>query len=668
MTRPVSATGLTRLQALAAVAAVAGTVALLIYSVRCGERIYWIEHRADARWITTPQPEARAKAIRIDRASPPVFHFERQWRLAAVPEQAWIHVRGLRELTLRVNGQPVPLPDRDPRRWKRANRIDIAPWLAAGTNHLSVEVMHPEGPPLLQVWGEGELGSEVATGHGWRVRRGNAVRAAVIANDVRSYAPSVRLPVPAEVLRERWPLLVAVFLLCAAPAWFGRLRPRALAGANAPRTALAAVAGFWLVLLASKALQFPIGFGFDAEGHVGYIDFIAEQGRLPRPDEGWEAFHPPLYYAAAAALRGLFQAERNSVLDRFALRMLPMLAGLACAWLAGRTARRLAPEAPGLAAIAILAAGLVPMNVYLATFVSNEPVHAAFVGAGLFLASAALAAERASPRQLAALSVMLGLALVTKSTTSLPVVGVTVALVAVKLWLVEARTAPRSLLAAGAMLAGPLAIAGWFYARNAWLYGNPFVSNLDAHAEWTYWIPPGFHTTGWFLGFGEVLSRPFFASAASYWDGLYASFWGDGYASGRAGVEFPNPYWDYESMVAIYPLALPATGLLGLGILVACVRAARGPDLGRRFGWMLMLAVLYGLSLMMLMLTLRLPYNAMPKAFYALPSVVPMAVCFAAGVSWLSGRFAGRVGSAVRAGLAGYLGVLGFSIAVAFLR
>lgn len=40
--------------------------------------------------------------------------------------------------------------------------------------------------------------------------------------------------------------------------------------------------------------------GHDTDGHIEYIDYIAEHGRLPAPDEGWEYWQPPLYYAVGA--------------------------------------------------------------------------------------------------------------------------------------------------------------------------------------------------------------------------------------------------------------------------------------------------------------------------------------------------------------------------------
>lgn len=657
------------LQLLATAAVLAGTAALLVGATAWGERLYLIRHRADAPWITLPQAPTRASAIRVQRDQPPRFVFERSFRVLAPPERAVVHVRALREIELRVNGTPVELSGRDPRRWKRASSVDVAPLLRPGANQIEAELVHREGPVLLQLWSE-DLGRSVATRPGWRIHSPGSEHDwnAVVADDVRHYPPSAELPIPAEVLRARWPVLLAVFLLCAVAGWVRLPWPAAFAGAHWPRTAFAALAIFWLALFATKTRHFPNFLGFDGEGHNAYIDLLANERRLPRADEGWEAFHPPLYHAATAGLRLATGTQKASPLDRGLVRLLPTLAGLLCAWLAGRTALRLRPDAPGLAAGAVLAAGLLPMNLYVSSFASNESVHAAFVAGALWLTCGLLVATRRSTATLWWTSLLLGLALLTKSTTSLPVAGALAGLVAAKALLVERRGPAAAARDAAVIAAGPLVLSGWFYWRNWRLFGDPFVSNLGSYAAWTYWLPPGFHTPAWFAGFGEVLRHPFFASFASYWDGLYGSFWSDGYASGRAGVMFPNPWWDYESMVAVVPLALPATGILLLGLAVCAGRALSGTDLGRRLAWSMLLLVAYGMSLMLVLATLRIPFNAMPKAFYTLPALVPLAVAFAEGVAWLHGRGHGAAGRALRATLSGYLGVLAFSIVVAFLR
>ena len=668
MQRPIGSQTLATLQIVGAVGAVVAAVALWVAADQFGDRFYLIRHEPPAYWLTLPQLESRAKAIPVSREAPPRFRFEKRVEFRVAPEHAPVRVRGLRELSLSVNGEPVPL-DRDPKHWKRASEVDLAPFLHAGENLLTADLRHREGPPLLLIESP-TLPVLATTGKGWRVTRSGrpGQLAAVVADDVREYPGRDELPSPRSVLSRRVIPLGLVFLVFAAPVALGLRAPRWVGGANLPRTALVAVAVFWAALFASKGLQLPNFAGFDSGGHLGYVKVLAEEGRFPRADEGWEAFHPPLYYALGAGLRRLSGATPDTPLDRGLLRLLPMLAGLAAAGLAGRTARRLAPDAPALAATATLAAGLLPMHVLLSTFVSNESVHTLFASAALLVTCELLCVATARPRALAALSIFLGLALLTKSTTSVPLALLLPAVVALKLWLVEARPALRAAGTFTALVGGVLVLSGWFYLRNWMVFGDPFVSNLTAFQDWAYWIPPGFHTPAWFMGFGESLSYPFFASFHSFADGFYSSFWGDGYASGSAAVKYPNPWWDYDSMVAIYPLALPATGILAFGFARGAVLSLRGEDVGRRLALSTLWLVAFGMSFMLVLATLRIPFNAMPKAFYTLPALVPVAVAFAFGVEGL-----GRIGSEagrrwMRSALAGYGGVLGVSIALAFLR
>ncbi len=662
MSPAVSARALTGLQLAGAAFVLAATAALILWSARVAERAYLIRHDPDAYWIT-PQQAPHTTARRVDRSDPPAFVFAREFQLAAAPERARIRLRALRDVELRVNGQAVALPGRDPRRWKSPVEADVAELLQPGSNRIEAEVRNSGGPPLLQLRLEG-VAERVATGWAWSVEsRGQPLRA-VVADDVRDPPRGESLPRPFEELRKRAPVGLALFLLAAAPAWLRRPLPRLLRGANAPRVALAAVTAFWGVLFVRKALAHPLELGFDAVGHMDYLRFLAREGRLPLPDEGWSAFHPPLFYAITGGLRAAFGTEEGSTGDRVLLHLLPMLSGLATAWLASRLARALAPGARAVEVASILAAGLLPMQLYVATFVSNEAPHAALVGVALVLAARLLSDERSASRRLLALSGALGLALLTKA-TSAPLAALILVAVGAKLWLVEARPA-RALGVVCALAAGALVLAGWFYLRSWQLYGSPFATNVEVFAEWTYWMPPGFHTASWYRGFGEVFVHPVFSSFHSYWDGLYGSFWGDAYASGQAGVSLESAPWDYAAMAAIYPLALPATGILGLGIALCAARALRGPDLGRRLARTLVLALVYLLALMTLLISFRYPVNAYPKAFYGLAAATPLAFLFAEGTVWARDRLAAlhRVGPGL---LDGYLAVLAFAIAAAFL-
>jgi hypothetical protein len=655
---------LTRLQWIGAACVLGMTIVLLWVVVGAWDRVVIVRHDADARWIAVPQPP-RAAVIRVDRADPPAWTFATTFQLDEAPQPARLHVRAVRDVSVSINGRVVALEDWDPRLWKRGARAEVAALLRPGSNRLEAAVRNPEGPPLLHLWIEAE-GVRVATGLGWTASREGQRRSAVVANDLRRHPDASGPPTPAESLWAQWPLWAGIFLLCSTPAWVRVRWPRALGGEHWPRTVWWAVCAFWLAVFATKAVGFSAHLGFDSEGHHEYLRFLAAEGRLPTASDGWSMFHPPLYHVTTALLRQLFATTDGSLADRILLHLLPLAAGLASAWLAGRIALRLFPGRAGLAAVAVLATGLMPMHVLLGTFVSNETVNAGLVALALWLACAALTDARASGATLITLSVVLGLALLTKTTT-LPLAPLIVAGVAAKLWLVEGRSPSSSLAATAGMLAGALAIAGWFYWRNWQLFGNPVVTNYDIPPDVTYWTIPGFHTPAWYLRFGEVLVRPYFASFASFWDGLYSTFWGDGAVSGRVGLKYPNPHWDYARMSAVYLLALPATGVLGVGLGVCAARSLAGRDLGRRLALTLLLLLIFGSGLMTLLITLRYPHYVFPKAFYALVATVPLALLFAAGMSWLHDRVSEGWGRPGRALLYGYAGTLTASIVLAFL-
>jgi hypothetical protein len=669
MQGPIGSRTLTTLQLAGAALVLLGTLAAGWAADRWAPRFYVIRHQPDAYWLTAPQRPGHAGAVPVVQEHPPRFVFERTLRLDTVPDAARIRLRALREVSLSVNGEVVPLEGRRPDRWKRASDVDLAPWLREGANVVAAEVVNREGPPLLQIASDDLPGLATRSGP-WSLRRAEGEQArrvrAVVAADVSRYPHGEALPRPWRALGERALPLLVVFLLCGAPAWLGLAAPRGVGGRHWPRTAFVGVALFWLALFATKSATLPNGLGFDAEEHVRYVDLLTDEMRLPAPDEAWSTFHPPLYYGAAAMLRRLFSPEPDGTLDHLLLRLLPMLSGLLAAWLAGRTARTVAPGAPGLAALAVVAAGFLPVHVLLSTFVSSEPVHTFFTAAAVCVACRLLCAERASPRGVAGLAALLGLALLTKSSTSIPIALLLPAMLALKLWWVEGRGPARGLGAGATVVAGTLLLAGWFYVRNWVLTGDPFVTNMS-YGPWTYWIPPGFHTPEWFLGFGEVLRQPFFASFHSFADGLYASVWGDGYASGRVGVQYPNPWWDYDAAAAVYPLALPASAIGLLGAVRCGRHALRGENLGRRLALSTLGLVGYGFFLVLVFGSARFPFNAMPKAFYALPALVPVAVFFAYGGHWLHGLGEGTEQRVWRGVLFGYLGALCAAIAAALL-
>ena len=76
----------------------------------------------------------------------------------------------------------------------------------------------------------------------------------------------------------------------------------------------------------------------------------------------------------------------------------PKSAGAACReWQEAKTKYEQADNSRKTA-LAVAAAGLLPMNVYMSAYVSNEPLHAAWVSLALLLASGLLLAPAVSRR------------------------------------------------------------------------------------------------------------------------------------------------------------------------------------------------------------------------------------------------------------------------------
>jgi len=49
----------------------------------------------------------------------------------------------------------------------------------------------------------------------------------------------------------------------------------------------------------------PMQNPYDVGAHLQYIQIIAEEKRIPKSDEGWSTFHPPLYYVASAIIKNV---------------------------------------------------------------------------------------------------------------------------------------------------------------------------------------------------------------------------------------------------------------------------------------------------------------------------------------------------------------------------
>ena len=659
--RPRSRERLARLQRFAALALAVGAVVALGWHCTASPEVTWIAQRGDAAWITDPRP-VDLSVQQYGRAEVPVATFVRRFELASAPDRAELRVRAARAYRVRVNGALAwASPDPDPE-WRSERAREVAPLLRAGENELAIDVWNPRGPPLLRA----RLAVSdrvIPSGVDWTAAvDGGPPAAAALPDDTRASASAAAGPRPARALAEHGGALAGLFAL-ALLGWVAFGERVGAFSARLPALALALVHAIWLWLFATRFAHISLTTGFDATNHLRYVELLRSTHELPLPSDGWSTYHPPLFYVLAAGLQASF-APLGPAWSAIATKAVSFAAGLGQVWLAFGLARALAPGRAVLAALAVLFAGCLPLNLYSSAYVSNEPLHAFFFGLAALLTARALARGRVRIGEACAIGIALGLALVTK-VTALVAAAVAGGCIVAQAALVErARPARLGALAAGLALP-PLALAGWFYARNLRLYGTPIVGNWNLPGL-RWWSQPGFHTAAYYLGFGESLRLPVLSGLHSLADALYSSFWGDGWIAGRSTAARLPELWSWPWAAIGYWLALPATAVLAVGVAESLRRAfaARGPG---RAAWSFVVALEAGLVFALIWLTLDLPYFGQAKAPYLLGLVSPLAVTFALGaescdhgLARLGGSFAAAVGRALLTA-AGVVFVLSFA-------
>jgi len=646
-----------RLQRFGALGLACAAAAAFAWHCATSPEVTWIEQSGDAAWITDPRP-VDLMVQQFGREEVPVATFARRFELDAPPVRAELRVRAARAYRVRVNGTLAwASPDPDPR-WRAERAQDVAPLLRAGDNEVAIDVWNPRGPPLLQA--RLVLPDRVIpTGVDWTAAAESGAPApAVLPDDTRAPASAATGPRPARALAEHAGPLAGLLAL-ALLAWVLLGERIGALSAWLPRLALLLVHGIWLALFAFKFSRIPLTAGFDASNHLHYVELLRSTHALPLPSDGWSTFHPPLFYALVAVLAGLGPAW-----GAIAAKTVSFAAGLGQVWIALGLARVLLPDRPGSAAVAVLFAGFLPLNLYSAAYLSNEPLHAFWFGLAALLTARALARCRVRTGDALAIGIVLGLALLTKL-TAVVAAGVSGGCILARAAVVERARPPRLAALAAALALPPAALAGWFYARNVRLYGTPFVGNWNLPGM-RWWSQPGFHTAAYYLGFGESLRLPVLSGFHSLADALYSSFWGDGWIAGRASAAWLPEFWSWPWVAIGYWLAVPVTLVLAAGALQS-LRRAFAPEGPLRAAWSFVVALEVALVLALVWLTLELPYFGQAKAPYLLGLVAPLAATFALGAETcdaLLRRAGGRAASILGRALlttAGAVFVLSFA-------
>ncbi|UCH33754.1 MAG: glycosyltransferase family 39 protein [Armatimonadota bacterium] len=329
---------------------------------------------------------------------------------------------------------------------------------------------------------------------------------------------------------------------------------------------LAFIAVAYVIIAAAYALTIPFGRAPDESAHLPYVAYLADREGLPvfRAGEGSYEYHQaPLYYAAAVPA---YYAGRALAPGReyVAVRLFGILLGLCVVYFTYRLAREFCPRRPWLAVGSAGFVAFLPMHVALSASVTNDVAAEVPIAAGLWLLLVGLR-DGWTWRRVAAVGVLCGLAVLTKSSGLVLLPAAWLALVLTSRDDGFGRFAERW----AALTAAFLLICGWWLVRNWQLYGDPLAWRAFLLAFQDRPHPSDL--------IGENLTAFNYALWVTGW--TFASFWG---VFGNMKVFLPT--WGVYMPLAV----LTAAALAGASAEAEGVR--QWDSWRRRAAWVLLAA------------------------------------------------------------------------------
>lgn len=632
---------LTRVQIVSLVALFFLCSAAVLHEVYLSPDAPFLTQGDGGSWIGYPFVPS-SDAVPVLRDSLPAYSFTKSFSVGEEPTKTLLTARGLSSLELSLNGSTL-LWDPPLASWKEVVEVDITEKLVVGSNEIRARVRNATGPSLLQLAIRNEA-INIETDGTWDVvSPGIESAKAVPAKDGQLFSESFLLPGTQEMFAQYGFGLGIVFLLAAGASAAIRKRAQAISLERLPGAVLLGATLYWLAVFTFKISQLPVMMGFDIPAHLEYLDYLIETRSLPDATEGWSTYHPPLFYLLTTALVVATDVARESAAGQVVYRIICFSSGLATVWAAHFCARRFFDGDPVKTALATAFAALLPMNLYVSAYVSNESLLAALIALATLVSCNALLATRTTQRQIAVVGVTLGLAIATKF-SGLMVVPVFAGIIAAKIGMLDGEdrsdASKRGITTFLSIVAITALVGGWYYLRNYLQHDEWVVWNVNLPGATGWWEFPGFHTASYYLSFGESLQHPFFSGFSSFWDGIYSTFWGDGLLAGMVGAETRHPFWNYDLMTIGYWTALPLTAILCVGIARLLVTAFRDPSMNVRIAASFMVVVIFIFSFSLFIVTFRVPYYAQAKAFYVLGATLPLSLAAASGLvfvdQWLA--------------------------------
>jgi tetratricopeptide (TPR) repeat protein len=625
--------------AIALVAAATVAFGWLVWKCDRDPKINFLPRDGRAEWIVFPAAmDARSHPVATMDAM-----FRRTFTLDSQPESARLIARAAKRVELKINGETVRTGSTP--NWKQISTLDVSKFFRTGPNTIEARVFNDDSPPALWLTLTADS-STLRTDDKWEVSlAGSAWRSSALASTPKRAGPGNLLAGgerTSDVLPKIWRTwttlaVLAVLLTIAVGWWFARIR----AGRNGDsvkfsRRQLFALLGLcslaWFILFWNNAKMLPFPSGYDSKDHIAYIKYVQDHRALPLPNEGFEMFQPPLYYAVSAAVLSTCRLAVGDDAAVIVLRGMTMIFGVANFIFVFLSVRLLLPGRIVAQAMGLLTAVFLPMQIYLSHYVTNETLAATLVTATIYLGLRVLKCERASALPYLWLGAFAGLAMLAKATSLLlipPLFG------ALMIKLLQERASIFGWFRGfGVMITAILITCGWHYARIWHHFGTPIVGNWAPALGFPWWQDPGFHVARDYFRFGAALISPLFSGFNGFADGIYSTLWGDSLCGGLSDLISRTP-WNYNLVVGGYLLAVIPTFVVVLGAVAAIYRFVRAPSPE----WVLLLGLAAAIVFGVIFMTLRVPSYAQVKAFYGLAALTPLCAFAAIGFGFLSDKW-----------------------------
>ncbi|HAS88487.1 MAG TPA: hypothetical protein DCS48_04170 [Desulfovibrio sp.] len=545
-----------------------------------------------------------------------------------------VHLKAFRGAGIWLDGMPLRKFDGGMQKWREEIVVEISD-LKAGNHELKIAVVNEDAHPALLLWieGDGDGGLDISTPNGWEASRDDFVwnSAADIAKPGALHITK-NFEHSDQALLASLPFMLPLFIVGGGLTWMherGKGPDFVQNVSITPAYFRFVLLGLWAFMALNNFHELPLKLGMDSVGHFKYIEYIAENLKLPGPLEGWQMFQPPLYYIISAIFYKflLLFMDVESVL--YWLRLIPLACGALMIEVCYRCSAVVFMEERFAVIAATLLGGFLPMNLVMSQFWGNEPLAAVFSSLTILMCLITIKEQgRRSLKDFALLGLSLGLAILSKATCSL-LIPLVLFFVLLPLMAESSSLEDKTGHIKGIVLSliTTAVIGGWYYLRNWSSYGKLFIGGWDKMREISWWQDHGYRVWEHFSRFGSSIIKPVYSTTDGVWDGLYSTLWLDANLSGMSKF-ISRPPWDDQLMMATALLALVPSILILAGIGHTFYKPVKSIFNGR----MLLVASIIVYFTAEAYLYLNLPVYSTAKASYTLGLLPCYGVLAMAGI------------------------------------